>query len=197
MPNATQGNTVKKALFRFHPHNLLWLGLSVLAIVLDQWSKWLAVAKIPHMDLPCPDQTQRLCAYSDSISVIPHVFDWTLAYNYGAAFSFLSSADGWQRYFFAGLATVASILLIIWLLRLPKQLKILPIAIALILGGALGNLIDRSTLGYVVDFIHVHYNMSWNFPIFNIADCAVTLGTILLLIDTFFLEKKRSLNMDA
>ena len=198
MHNAMQNPSVNKRQSRFNPHNLFWLGLSVLAIVLDQWTKWLAVAKIPHMDLPCPDhQTERFCAYSDSLSVIPHVLDWTLAYNYGAAFSFLSSAAGWQRYFFAGLATVASILLILWLLRLPKQLKILPAAIALILGGAVGNLIDRSTLGYVVDFIHVHYDMTWNFPIFNIADCAVTLGTIFLLIDTFFFEKKRSLNTDV
>ena len=197
MPNTTQNRATKTGRFSLYPHNLLWLGLSVLAIVLDQWTKWIAVAKISHMNLPCPDQTERLCAYSDSISVIPHVLDWTLAYNYGAAFSFLSSAAGWQRYFFTGLATVASLLLILWLLRLPKQLKVLPIALALILGGAIGNLIDRATIGYVIDFIHVHYNMSWHFPIFNIADCAVTLGTILLLIDTFFLEKKRSLNTDA
>jgi len=80
--------------------------------------------------------------------------------------------------------------------RMPKKMVVLPVAIALILGGALGNLIDRITLGYVVDFIHVYYQ-NHHFPAFNIADSAITLGTILLLIDTFFLEKQRPKNSDA
>ena len=81
-------------------------------------------------------------------------------------------------------------------MRMPKKLIILPAAIALILGGAVGNLIDRVSLGYVVDFIHVYYNNS-HFPIFNLADSAITLGTILLLIDTFFLEKQRIQRAEA
>ena len=145
----------KKGLFQFKAHNLVWLGLSVIAIVLDQWTKWIA-----------------------------------LLHNYGAAFSFLSDAGGWQRYFFTSLAGIVSIVFVFWLMRMPKTLKVLPLAIALILGGAVGNLIDRVLLGYVVDFIHVYYNNS-HFPAFNIADSAITLGTILLLIDSFFLEKKR------
>ena len=124
------------------------------------------------------------------------LFRSTLLHNYGAAFSFLSDAGGWQRYFFTSLAALVSVIFVFWLMRMPKHVTILPMAIALILGGAVGNLIDRVTLGYVVDFIHVYYNNS-HFPAFNLADSAITLGTILLLIDTFFLEKHRIKRADA
>lgn len=177
--------------FRVYPHNFVWLALTVFAVVFDQVSKKIALANIEHSNLPCPNNMAQICAYSESIPVISPVLDWTLAYNYGAAFSFLSNAGGWQHFFFTGLAGVVSLFFIAWLMRMPKRLVVLPLAIALILGGAVGNFIDRMTLGYVVDFIHVHYQQSWHFPIFNVADCAITLGTILLLIDTFFLEKKR------
>ena len=170
MPN-TQA---KKGLFQFYPHNLMWLGLSVLAIVLDQWTKWIAST---HLN------------YADPVPVLPFL-NWTLLHNYGAAFSFLSDAGGWQRYFFTSLAGLVSVIFVFWLMRMPKNVIVRPLAIALILGGAIGNLIDRVSLGYVVDFIHVYYNNS-HFPAFNIADSAITLGTILLLIDTFFLEKHR------
>jgi signal peptidase II len=170
MPNPQH----KKGLFQFKAHNLVWLGLAVLAIILDQWTKWIAVS---HLN------------YADPVPVLPFL-NWTLLHNYGAAFSFLSDAGGWQRYFFTSLAGIVSLVFVFWLMRMPKTVKVLPIAIALILGGAVGNLIDRVALGYVVDFIHVYYNNS-HFPAFNIADSAITLGTILLLIDTFFLEKKR------
>ncbi|AOA56965.1 signal peptidase II [Acinetobacter larvae] len=176
MPNSQQN---KKA-WQFYPANLLWLGLSALAIVLDQWTKWIANT---HLN------------YAEPIAVMPFL-NWTLLYNYGAAFSFLSDAGGWQRYFFTGLASLVSIIFIIWLMRMPKKLIILPMAIALIIGGAVGNLIDRIVLGHVVDFIHVYYNNS-HFPAFNLADSAITLGTILLIIDTFFLEKKRVQNAEA
>jgi signal peptidase II len=166
----------KKGLFQFKTHNLVWLGLAVLAIILDQWTKSIAVA---HLN------------YADPVPVLPFL-NWTLLHNYGAAFSFLSDAGGWQRYFFTSLAGLVSVIFVFWLMRMPKNVKVLPLAIALILGGAVGNLIDRVALGYVVDFIHVYYNNS-HFPAFNIADSAITLGTILLLIDTFFLEKKRLL----
>lgn len=170
MPNPKD----KKGLFQFYPRNLFWLGLSVLAIVLDQWTKWIANTHL---------------TYADSIPVLPFL-NWTLLYNYGAAFSFLSDAGGWQRYFFTILAAVVSAIFVIWLMRMPKKLVLLPMGVALILGGAIGNLIDRATLGYVVDFIHVYYKNS-HFPAFNLADSSITLGVILLLIDTFFLEKKR------
>lgn len=192
MPNTMQTNSTKNGLFQFYLHNLVWLGLAVLAIVLDQWTKLIALTKIPHIDLPCQEDVEKICAYSDSIQVLPHIFDWTLAYNHGAAFSLLSDAGGWQRYLFTGLASVVSLLFIFWLMRIPKRLIILPIAVSLILGGAIGNLINRITLGYVIDFIHIHYEKTWSFPVFNLADSSITLGVIFLLIDTFFLEKKRS-----
>lgn len=170
----------KKGLFQFYPHNIFWLGLSVLAIVLDQWTKSIASSQL---------------IYAQSIDVLPFL-NWTLLHNYGAAFSFLSDAGGWQRYFFTSLASIVSIVFVFWLMRMPKNSIVLPMAIALILGGAVGNLIDRVTLGYVVDFIHVFYQDK-NFPAFNLADSAITLGTILLLIDTFFLEKHRIQRAEA
>ena len=170
MPNPEN----KKGLFQFYPHNLVWVGLSIVAIILDQWTKWIA--------------TEHLI-YGQQNTVLPFL-NWTLLHNYGAAFSFLSDAGGWQRYFFTSLAGLVSVVFVFWLMRMPKTVKVLPIAIALILGGAIGNLIDRVSLGYVVDFIHVYYNNN-HFPAFNIADSAITLGTILLLVDTFFLEKHR------
>ncbi|MCF3128376.1 signal peptidase II [Acinetobacter soli] len=170
----------KKGLFQFYPHNLIWLALSALAIVVDQWTKWIAST---HLN------------YADPVPVLPFL-NWTLLHNYGAAFSFLSDAGGWQHYLFTGLAGIVSIIFVFWLMRMPKQTVVLPAAIALILGGALGNLIDRVTLGYVVDFIHVFYQ-DHHFPAFNIADSAITLGTILLLIDTFFLEKQRIQRAEA
>lgn len=176
MPNSTQPHAAKKSLLPFYVHNLPWLALSVLAIVLDQWTKWLAST---HLH------------YAEPVAVLPFL-NWTLLHNHGAAFSFLSDAGGWQRYLFTGLAGVVSIIFIFWLMRMPKKMVILPLAITLILGGAIGNLIDRVSLGYVVDFIHVYYQ-DHHFPAFNLADSAITLGTILLLIDTFFLEKKRTL----
>jgi signal peptidase II len=179
MPNSTQTSSIKNTLFQFYPHNLLWLALSVLAIILDQWTKWIASS---HLN------------YAEPVPVLPFL-NWTLLHNHGAAFSFLSDAGGWQRYLFTGLAGVVSIIFVFWLLRMPKKLIILPLAIALILGGAIGNLIDRVSLGYVVDFIHVYYQNN-HFPAFNLADSSITLGTILLLIDTFFLEKNRNQNTE-
>ncbi|WP_286729229.1 signal peptidase II [Acinetobacter sp. UBA1297] len=176
MPNTPQ----RKGWFRFYPHNLVWIGLAIVAIILDQWTKWIATN---HLN------------YADPVAVLPFL-NWTLLHNYGAAFSFLSDAGGWQRYLFTGLAAGVSLLFVFWLMRMPKHLVILPMAIALILGGAIGNLIDRVSLGYVVDFIHIYYQNS-HFPAFNIADSAITLGTILLLIDTFFLEKHRIQRAEA
>ncbi|WP_046206163.1 signal peptidase II [Acinetobacter radioresistens] len=176
MPNTPQ----RKGWFQFYPHNLVWIGLAIVAIILDQWTKWIATN---HLN------------YADPVAVLPFL-NWTLLHNYGAAFSFLSNAGGWQRYLFTGLAAGVSLLFVFWLMRMPKHLVILPMAIALILGGAIGNLIDRVSLGYVVDFIHVYYQNS-HFPAFNIADSAITLGTILLLIDTFFLEKHRIQRAEA
>lgn len=183
MLNAQSNNS------RFDLHNLWWLLLAGISIVLDQFTKYLAVKHIAHHDSFCEAGSRLICAFSESIPVLP-VLNWTLAYNHGAAFSFLSDAGGWQRYFFTGLAGLVSIAFTVWLLRMPRQQVVLPLAIALVLGGAVGNLIDRVTLGYVVDFVHVFYQ-NHHFPVFNLADSSITLGTILLIIDTFFLEKYR------
>lgn len=154
--------------------NLAWLWLSVAVIVLDQISK---------------TYVSRHMLLGESVDVLP-VFGWTLAHNYGAAFSFLHDAGGWQRWLFAAIAVTVSGGLIAWLVRLPAATRFLACALVLVLGGALGNLYDRMTLGYVIDFIHVHYG-NWHFPAFNVADCGISVGAAMLLIDTLFLEKKR------
>ena len=154
--------------------NLRWLVLSLLVILFDQWTK---------------DYFNHLLQPGQSIDLLP-VFSWTLAYNTGAAFSFLHDAGGWQRWFFVVLAIGVSGGMTVWLTRLPDNAKLLMAAIALLVGGALGNVYDRFTLGYVIDFIHVHYQ-TWHFPAFNVADCGITVGAALLIIDSLFLEKKR------
>jgi signal peptidase II len=155
--------------------NLQWLWLAALIIALDLASKAFVSS---HMFL------------GESVDVLP-VFSWTLAHNYGAAFSFLHDAGGWQRWFFAAIALVVSAGIVWWLCKLPVAgARFLGCALALVLGGALGNLYDRMTLGYVVDFIHVHYG-SWHFPAFNLADSGITVGAIMLVIDSVFFEKQR------
>ena len=115
----------------------------------------------------------------------------TLAHNYGAAFSFLSDAGGWQRWFFTVLASAVSLALLVWLLRLPREEWLTGLGLSLILGGAIGNLIDRIQLGYVVDFVDVHYK-GWHYPAFNVADSAITCGVILLLLDVVLISKKKA-----
>lgn len=154
---------------------MFWYGLSLLVIVLDQTSKQLAES---HLRLHEP------------LAILPS-FNLTLMYNKGAAFSFLSDAGGWQRPFFVTLSTAVSLGLIIWLFRLREENKpVLKTAIALILGGAVGNLIDRALNGQVVDFIQVYYS-HYYFPAFNLADSAITLGAALLMLD-MFLENRQA-----
>lgn len=143
-----------------------WFLLSVLVIVIDQWSKyWAAATLIPYQ----PE------------SIMP-MMNFTLAYNSGAAFSFLSGTGGWHRWFFAGFSILMSILLIIWLIRLPAQAKLQSFAVSLILGGAVGNLYDRAIFGHVIDFIDFYYkNHHW--PVFNLADTAICIGAFFLLLD--------------
>ena len=117
------------------------------------------------------------------VTVFPG-FDLLLAYNSGATFSFLSDAGGWQRWLLTGFSSTISVLLIIWIIRLPKQEKLSAIALCLILGGALGNLYDRMFHGYVVDFISVYYQ-SYRFATFNIADSSVFMGACLMILDIF------------
>ncbi len=153
---------------------LKWLGLSLLAIVLDQGSKLII------------DGSMQLY---QSIPVLPS-FNLTYVHNTGAAFSFLSEAGGWQRWFFAGLALGISIIIAVWLSRLQKHETLLAIALSLVLGGAVGNLIDRLAYGYVIDFLDVYYG-TWHWPAFNIADSAITLGVALMLLESFGLGKAK------
>ena len=147
---------------------LKWLWVSALVMVLDLGSKALA--------------THYLSLYQP-VPVFPG-FNVTLMHNTGAAFSFLSDAGGWQRWFFSLIALGVSLGIIVWLKRLQASQLWLALGLSFILGGALGNLWDRVTLGYVVDFIQVYYQR-WSWPAFNIADSAITVGAVLLIIDSF------------
>ncbi len=154
-----------------------WIWLSLVVIVLDQSSKhWV-------------DATMRLY---ESIELVPF-FQLTYLRNQGAAFSFLAGAGGWQRWFFIVLAVFASAAICWWLSRLEKHRSWEAAAWALILGGALGNLIDRIRYGYVIDFLDAYYR-EWHFPAFNVADSAITLGVIALLIDA--LRSRGSVQVD-
>ncbi|MCX7106752.1 MAG: signal peptidase II [Methylococcales bacterium] len=147
---------------------LKWLGLSLLALILDQASK-LVIASSMQLYQSIP---------------ITSFFKLTYVRNTGAAFSFLSDAGGWQRWFFAVLAILISIIIAVWLTRLKKQETLLAVALSLILGGAMGNLIDRLAYGYVIDFLDVYYQ-TWHWPAFNVADSAITLGVMLMLLESF------------
>ncbi|WP_417660595.1 signal peptidase II [Pseudomonas sp.] len=153
---------------------LAWLWLTLLVFVIDQASKF-------YFD-------NTLTMYQQ-IVVIPDLFSWTLAYNKGAAFSFLATESGWQRWFFAAIAIAVSVVLVVWLKRLKADETLLAVALALVLGGAIGNLVDRIVLGHVVDFILVHWQNRWHFPAFNFADSAITVGAILLGLDMFKSKK--------
>lgn len=144
-----------------------WYRLALIVIAFDQLTKVMATIKL---------------AYGVPVVVWP-VFNLMLAHNPGAAFSFLGDAGGWQRWLFSGLASVVSVVLLVWIARVQKQ-KLLAAALALVLGGALGNLLDRLRFGYVVDFLSFHWGDHY-FPAFNIADTAITIGAGLLLLDMF------------
>ncbi|KRP42926.1 lipoprotein signal peptidase [Pseudomonas fluorescens] len=151
-----------------------WLVLSLLVLVIDQVSK-------AHFE--------GSLEMFQQIVVIPDYFSWTLAYNTGAAFSFLADGGGWQRWLFALIAVVVSAVLVVWLKRLGRDDTWLAIALALVLGGALGNLYDRIALGHVIDFILVHWQNRHYFPAFNFADSAITVGAIMLALDMFKSKK--------
>ena len=131
-------------------------------------------------------------AYLETYSLLP-ILQITHVYNYGAAFSFLNDQSGWQRWFFVGISVVASILLTAWIARTPENKKWLLTALTFILGGAVGNLIDRITLGYVVDFISAHYQNHY-FPAFNAADSAITVGATMLFIDMWLEPNDKNVN---
>jgi signal peptidase II len=155
--------------------NWLWLGIAVIA--LDQWTKWLVVQRF--------EEFERL--------VLLPVLELMRLHNEGAAFSFLDDAGGWQRWLFTGLAVAVSTGILIWLRRLPaKGQGLLAAGLALILGGALGNVIDRVLHGHVIDFIRVHWEEHF-FPAFNVADSAITVGAVLIVLDNLLeLDRARA-----
>ena len=148
------------------PNALAWLIISAIVIALDQLTKHVALTELqpyaPH-------------------AVIPGFLNWTLAFNTGAAFSFLHDAGGWQRWLFSALAFSVSLVLIAWLRRLPRGDWRTALPLSLVIGGALGNLIDRVRFGQVTDFIEVYYGQ-WSWPAFNIADSAICVGAVLLIV---------------
>lgn len=145
-----------------------WLIVSALVIVADQVTKQLIV---------------RSMELFESIPVVPYL-NLRLLHNTGAAFSLLADAGGWQRWFFVLLGAGVSAFILVWLRKMPAgQGKLLPLSLSLILGGALGNVIDRAMYGYVVDFIDVYYG-AWHWPAFNVADSAITVGAVLFILDS-------------
>ena len=145
-----------------------WLALALLVLILDQATK--------HV-------IEALFQFGEQHALIPGFFNLTLAYNPGAAFSFLADAGGWQRYFFTALALGVSAF-IVYLLKKHQSETRYALALSLILGGALGNAIDRMLLGHVIDFIQLYYQR-WYYPAFNIADSAICIGAVLMVIDSF------------
>jgi signal peptidase II len=157
----------------FDAGQLRWLVLTAAVIGADQWSKRLI---------------ERSLQLSEARYCLP-VFNLVRAHNRGVAFSLFDAAAGWQRWVFSGLAVVVSVTLILWLARLERRAALMAAALALILGGALGNVIDRLRLGYVVDFLQVHWQQHY-FPAFNVADSAITVGAGCLLLDAFLSSRR-------
>jgi signal peptidase II len=167
MPESTQKQNRNDGLA------LWWYALAVVVIALDQYTKGIASSELGY------GQPLRVFSW----------FNLTLQHNTGAAFSFLNDAGGWQRYFFTLIASAISIALVVWVYLMPRGHHLLALSLGLILGGALGNLWDRVELGYVVDFISVHYQGRY-FPAFNVADSAISVGAGLMLLDSFMGRKR-------
>jgi len=149
----------------------LWL--AIIVIVIDQITKLWAVDTL---------------VFGEPVAVMSNL-NWTLAYNYGAAFSFLADMGGWQRWFFTGLATVVTVILVWWLKSLPNKLNVETIGINLVLGGAIGNVIDRVLEGRVTDFIDFYIG-TWHYATFNVADMAITAGAGLLILSELVLKPR-------
>ena len=168
MPNSQQSRSA-----------LIWLWLALAVFVVDIATKQLAEA---------------LLVYAQPVKILP-VFDLMLVYNPGAAFGFLADKPGWQRWFFTFVSLSVSIMLIVWLKRLPREQIWMPVALALILGGALGSLFDRLVYGHVIDFLSFHWMnpfsfelfgqhyRGYGFPVFNLADTAITAGAVMMAMD--------------
>ncbi|WP_367241208.1 signal peptidase II [Colwellia sp.] len=165
----------------FNDTGLRWLWLTLLCLIIDQVSKqWVA----------------GTFDYRETLSVLPF-FNLTYVHNPGAAFSFLADQGGWQRWFFTAIAAIASIVFLVWMAKTPKQQRLLSIAFALILSGAVGNLIDRVLFGYVIDFLDFHW-AGFHFAAFNIADSVIFIGAALMIFESFTnKEDNQEANKDA
>ena len=152
---------------------LKYLSITGLVIVLDQVSKWWMISWL---------------SLYETVAIMPY-FNLTMAHNHGAAFSFLAQAGGWQRWLFIGLAVIISVVLLVWLAKLKPTAKLEAVSLSLILGGAIGNVMDRIYYGYVIDFLDVYVGTS-HWPAFNIADSAICIGAVLLILDSFKPEDK-------
>lgn len=161
--------------YQLQARQLSWLIVAAIVVVLDQWTKHLV---------------SEALAYGQRVNVLPFL-DITYVHNPGAAFSFLANAGGWQIVFFTAIAAVMSVVLLVWVLTLPRTARWMPVTLTLIMGGAIGNAIDRVRFGYVEDFVSVYWQ-NWYFPAFNVADAAITVGAIMLLVDAFWLDKRRT-----
>ena len=163
-----------------------WLWLSALVVLLDQATKWAVMGSLTPFSV---------------VELAPGI-NLTLTFNEGAAFSLLATAGGWQRWILAAFAAVIGVALALWIKRLPAGERLLAAALSLILGGALGNLIDRVLLGHVIDFIQVYLPfLPWRifnpWPAFNCADSAISIGVVLLIIQTLFADDRNRAETDS
>ncbi len=158
------------------PNALVWLALSAVIILLDQWTKFWVLTSLPE---------------HRPVVVIEGFWNWFRTYNKGAAFSFLSNAGGWQLWFFSLLALAVSAVLTVWLSRTPRRDWAVAVPFALVIGGAIGNVIDRLRFGHVVDFIQWHYR-DFYWPAFNIADASIVVGAVLIVVTSLFVDQNKS-----
>lgn len=149
---------------------------------------WLALA-VFTLDIATKQAAEHILNYAQPVYVLP-VFDLTLLYNKGAAFSFLANEGGWQRWFFTVIAMGVSLFLTIWLMSLKRHERWLSVGLVLIIGGALGNLFDRLAFGHVIDFLHFHWDHHY-FPAFNLADSAISVGAGMLIFESLFFSKQQ------
>lgn len=157
-------------------HALHWLWLSFAIVIADFLTKLWALSKLQYMQ---------------PVEVIPGFWNWTLVHNTGAAFSFLANAGGWQKWFFSILAIIISAVCVVMLKKTARNDWRTALPLALIVGGALGNVIDRLRFGYVIDFVHWYWN-DFHWPVFNLADSAISVAAVLLIVFSFTTDKKPS-----